>query len=243
MRRAFRADTARFISRTPKRSAGLNENIDWSLGSVKAYLWQHMEDTKMQLLQHISDQRSEIDVMLASLDEKSIMRDTASTAAITAALTAAEKAIEKSERAVELRGKAQHDTVNAAIAALAKEIEKNEITTQGKLHSGNEFRATLSDQAATFVRRVEVEQIIRQLGDKINVVSDQLGVKTASMMTRNEVDTRINQNSDKIADLGDRLNRMEGKSGGIAATWGVLISVFSIVIVVVETIMLATHSK
>jgi hypothetical protein len=65
--------------------------------------------------------------------------------ATSTALTAAEKA------------------VAAALSSSDKAVDKSEIAQKGVNEGQNEFRATLRDQAATFMPRTETESLVREL--------------------------------------------------------------------------------
>ena len=71
-------------------------------------------------------------------------------------------------------------------------ILKAETASERRFDGVNEFRATLSDQAATFISRQEVDQQIRSINEKVDL--------TAS-----------------------RMDRLEGRSGGMNSSWGYLL--------------------
>ena len=57
----------------------------------------------------------------------------------------------------------QTTAINAALLAAEKAVTKAETATERRFEGVNEFRATLSDQAATFISRVEFEAISERL--------------------------------------------------------------------------------
>ncbi len=65
---------------------------------------------------------------------------------------------------------AQDKAVQIAMVASEKAVVKAEIAAEKRFEATNEFRGQLSDQAATFMPRVEAEQRLMQLGEKIEDV-------------------------------------------------------------------------
>jgi Flp pilus assembly protein TadB len=99
----------------------------------------------------------------------------------------------------------QDEAVAAALTAAKEAVLKAENAAAKRFDSVNEFRAQLTDQAATF-------------------------------MTRQESLARHEQAAEKIADIQDRLNRNEGRSSGISASWAALLGVAGLVGAVVAVI-------
>ncbi len=62
---------------------------------------------------------------------------------------------------------AQDKAVQIAMIASEKAVVKAEIAAEKRFEAGNEFRGQLSDQAATFMPRVEAEQRLSALAEKI----------------------------------------------------------------------------
>lgn len=62
----------------------------------------------------------------------------------------------------EQRFQAQSAAITAAMGAAEKAVTKAEAAAERRFESVNEFRATLSDQAATFVTRTELEVLREQ---------------------------------------------------------------------------------
>jgi hypothetical protein len=58
----------------------------------------------------------------------------------------------------------------AALAAAEKAVSKAEASTEKRFESMNEFRGQLADQANTFIPRIEAEQRIQALSDKLDIV-------------------------------------------------------------------------
>lgn len=66
--------------------------------------------------------------------------------------------------------KAQKDAVATAMAAAERQTSKAERDAEKRFESVNEFRQQLSDQAATFIPRLEAEQRIKALADKVEML-------------------------------------------------------------------------
>ncbi len=69
---------------------------------------------------------------------------------------------------------AQEKAVNAALIAADRAVIKAELAAEKRFESVNEFRATLSDQAANLMPRLEAESRIQTIADKLAEVTDRL---------------------------------------------------------------------
>jgi hypothetical protein len=74
----------------------------------------------------------------------------------------------------EQRFSSQDKAVTAALQAAEKAVQKAEVAAEKRFDSVNEFRAQLSDQAATFMPRLEAEQRIAQQSEKLARVESRL---------------------------------------------------------------------
>jgi hypothetical protein len=63
---------------------------------------------------------------------------------------------------------AQDKAVQIAMIASEKAVVKAEIAAEKRFEAVNEFRGQLADQATTFMPRIEAEQRMLQLSDKID---------------------------------------------------------------------------
>jgi len=63
---------------------------------------------------------------------------------------------------------AQEKAVEAALTSAKEAVDKAETAATRRFESVNEFRAQLADQAATFMPRLEAEQRMSQLSEKID---------------------------------------------------------------------------
>jgi hypothetical protein len=114
----------------------------------------------------------EIDDLRALLDERAANQKQA----ISDALTAADKLIQ------------------AALVSAEKAVDKALDANEKRFEGVNEFRGQLTDQAATFVRRDEIDIRITALGDKL--------------------DAETKRNADLIAALTTRLDTSQGTEVG-----------------------------
>ena len=110
--------------------------------------------------------------------------------ATTTALTAAEKA------------------VAAALASSDKATDKAEIAQKGINASQNEFRATLRDQALTFMPRAETESLVRELRGLIGAQSE----------TISELRSRLDIGPPSLSTLQTRSDENVGRRAGAADT-------------------------
>jgi hypothetical protein len=97
----------------------------------------------------------------------------------------------------------QAEKVALALASVDKAVTKAETATERRFESVNEFRQTLTDQAATFA-------------------------------TRDQFETQRSATTERIQELTARVDRTEGRSGGVASSWGYLVGAITIVVIVVN---------
>ncbi len=99
----------------------------------------------------------------------------------------------------------QQDKVAIALASADRAVLKAETATERRFESVNEFRAQLTDQAATFITRREFEQVTGRIGD---------------FADRREVD-----------DLKSRLDIIAGRSAGQFAFMTIGLAVLTLVVI------------
>lgn len=83
----------------------------------------------------------------------------------------------------------------AALTASEKAIIKAEMSTEKRFESVNEFRNTLSDQAAQFMTRNEAHALLQRVSDRVD-----------------DMTARLNA-------LGSREDVRTGKGAGLSAGW------------------------
>lgn len=111
------------------------------------------------------------------------------------------------------RYEAQTDAINAALLAAEKAVTKAEAANQRRFEGVNEFRQTLSDQAATFLSRAEFEA------------------------QRRADDTQRKADDLRMRDLAARVDKTEGKSAGLNAGWGYLIGAIGLFAAIVAVVV------
>jgi hypothetical protein len=79
-------------------------------------------------------------------------------------------------RANEQRFEGQEKAVNAALTAAKEAVTKAEIAAEKRFDAANEFRGQLSDQAATFMPRLEAEQRIGVNADKVTAIENRINL-------------------------------------------------------------------
>lgn len=104
-------------------------------------------------------------------------------------------------------------TLNAALAAADRAVAKAEAANEKRFEGVNEFRKTLSDQAATFPTRSEVEARMVALGEKIGDL--QIRVEKSEASRETEHLTKREQKTD----IGNLLGYVFGAVGAAAYVW------------------------
>jgi len=121
--------------------------------------------------------RSFFNSVLDERDQRYGERFEASQTAITAANVEREKAVTAALIA-------QEKAVAAALAAADRAVAKAEAAAERRFESVNEFRQTLTDQAALFVTRNEVDTKISSMSTKITDNSDQAQKDISALSSR-----------------------------------------------------------
>jgi hypothetical protein len=109
------------------------------------------------------------------------------------------------DRLTEARSRAQDEKVTLALASAQTAVTKAEVATERRFEGVNEFRQTLSDQAAQFVTRREFEQLREA-------------------------------NADRIREMQTRLDKTEGRSGGLSNVLGYAIAAAAVVVAVIAVV-------
>ncbi len=113
----------------------------------------------------------------------------------------------------EIRFRGVEEAARAAATVGADAAARIERATEKRFESVNEFRQTLSEQAATLMPRAETETLNRVVTDKISAL-----------------DTRLNATD-------ARLTRLEGRGSGMAAGWGYLVAAIGAVAAIVGIVL------
>lgn len=78
------------------------------------------------------------------------------------------------EKAVAAAVAASDKATSVAMTAEQRAVAKAEASTEKRFESVNEFRQTLTDQAATFMPRAEANVVNQALADKIDILAAKL---------------------------------------------------------------------
>ncbi len=88
------------------------------------------------------------------------------------------------DRRYNQRSVAQDDAVKAALATSKEAVVKAESATEKRFDSVNEFRQTLSDQAANFLGRNEYSASHKALEDKVSALAERIATNESSAKGR-----------------------------------------------------------
>lgn len=137
--------------------------------------------------------------------------------------------LEERDRRYSERFDAQEKAVAAALAAAKEAVIKAELSADKRFEGVNEFRATLSDQASTFMPRGEAHAMMQRLDDKIDSESTRLQEKLDST---NGLLAALNNSVEKVAGtkqgLTDAWIIMLGALGGVGTLFGILAVVYAV---------------
>ena len=144
--------------------------------------------------------------MRTMLDERYATQVKAVDAAFLAQQTAMQTALAAAERAVA-----------TALLSAEKAVTKAEVAQEKRLEAVNEFRAQLSDQAATFVRREEVDV-------RINAIDGKLDSEAARLVER-------------IRSIENRIDLTQGEHSGANNNRNVAVQMTGVALVVVSVVV------
>lgn len=179
--------------------------------------------------------REQLDSLRASLQE----RYNTQQAAVVAAMLSAERLVETTRSASE------------------KAIDKAQLAAEKRFEGVNEFRATLSDQAATLMPRAESELRLQALMDKMDDITDRNSNRISELELRMQVQPSTSERQAILASylardealaervtalelrLTSRLDLRQGVSKGLNAAWVYAIGAFGVVGTVLT--ILLTH--
>lgn len=81
------------------------------------------------------------------------------------------------DRAVASALAAQEKTVAAALASADRAVSKAELASDKRFEGVNEFRQSLADQARLLMPRLEAEQIVKGLTEKLDALTARLNTR------------------------------------------------------------------
>jgi hypothetical protein len=173
--------------------------------------------------EQFNGQQTALAAALASQEKAVAAALAAAEKAVSAALTAADKAVDARQTSAEREFHEHLDQyrheVDFAFQASDRAITKAETATEKRFEGVNEFRAQLTEQAATFMPRAEAEGSIARNAERIRDISEQ----NATFVRRAEIEPAREQMNTRIAELAARLDRMEGRGAGLASGWGYIL--------------------
>ncbi len=101
---------------------------------------------------------------------------------------------------------AQEKAVQAALTASDRAIEKAEANSEKWRANANEWRAAMTDREANFMPRLQAEQVFKNMEDRVGALAKS---------------------------VDDIKSRGEGRAGGMANLWAILVGVIGLSAVVV----------
>lgn len=134
-----------------------------------------------------------------------------------------ERILAEKDAAYAQRFEAQEKAIQAALTAQKEAVQKAETAAEKRFDSVNEFRAQLSDQAATFMPRREAESAMKAMTEKYEQLA-----KT---------------NANNIDSIEHRMDRNEGRSSGLGAGWGYLIGGIGLIAAIVGIVFGFMNAK
>lgn len=174
------------------------ESGGWTVETVRTHLQRQIDDLRSMLQERfemqtkIADER--FSIQTKSLEERYDTQTKAVDAAFVSQQTATRTALVAAEQAV-----------TTAMLAAEKAVTKAETAAERRFESLNEFRGQLSDQAATFVSRKEMD----------------------ALQLRN--DDKWAELNSRISEARNTMTLVEGKGAGLSAGWAILVGVVSVV--------------
>jgi hypothetical protein len=189
-------------------------------------LREHMQRQLESEISHVISYFNErVDNAIHAHDRHAVEQDRRYQARYEAQEKAVELALTRVDRELQAHFHAAREEVHAALASADKAIAKSEASTDKRFDSVNEFRAQLSDQAATFMMRSEslarhdrtAEQVSEMAGrheNDIRMARERFESDLTALRQRFESD---------IATINSRLDRNAGTASGLDKAWGYLI--------------------
>ncbi len=136
-----------------------------------------------------------------------------------------------SQKAVETAFSSAEKSIEAALAAADRAVSKAETASEKRFASVNEFRQTLTDQAASFATRNEIETKVNALTDKISDNADITQRDITALVSR------VDRNE------GNKIGVQETKQGfssNVAIMGTIALIIFGIASIII-TILLKVH--
>ncbi len=173
--------------------------VDKQLSTLEANHTARLDSAIEALTQRIEDQRLMLDERYATSVKALDAAFKAQQLAMETAFTAADKAVQ------------------AALSSAEKAVTKAESAAEKRFESVNEFRAQLTDQAATFLSRSEGEIRFSALAERL--------------------DTLTGANAIRLTEVERRLNLTQGKASGANTLWGYIVGGIGTLIAIIAIVL------
>lgn len=144
---------------------------------------------------------------------------------------------EAQTRAIEAAITAQRAAIDAALVSADRATAKAEAANERRFESVNEFRQTLSDQAAHFITRTEVEAATARNTERIQ----ELAVVVRGLATKAEVINAYERMESRLQQVEKAATLREGKGSGLTAGWGYIATAVAIIASVIATYFIIQH--
>lgn len=170
-----------------------------------------------------------LDLMVKSLQDQLTKGLAAEQKATALALVSVEKATQLSQQTADravAKAEAAADKVH-----LQNMIDALESNFEGQILAAKEALAAALASMEKAV--VKAETATEKRFESVNEFRAQQTDLMARFMPRLEVEVWSRSNAEKISDVASRMDRLEGRSGGMAAGWGIIVSV----VVVASTLL------
>jgi len=196
------------------------KNTEWTLETLKEYEDARRNDLRDMLQERYQQQTKAVD---AAFDTQQTAMQTAKIEQATAMRTALDAA---------------KDAVTTAMSASEKAVAKAETSTDKRFEAVNEFRAQLSDQAATFATRNDLDVRFQAMSDKMNLEYQHFNdLGTNRDKTIAALDIKISHRLDleqgRDTGTNDSRNNRRLDTGSMVAIISVVLVVISIAITVI----------
>jgi hypothetical protein len=203
--------------------AAMDRRYESQLEDLKESVTRRFTDTNQSFGSLHEDLKTAVVQRFADADLRYQQRFDAQTNALDAALAAAKEAVQ------------------TALVAAEKATTKAEVAADKRFEGVNEFRAQLADQAATLMPRVEAEQRISALAEKISDLKSTMDTSTGQA-AGTQLDRQLQEIRTLATANSTQLSVATGKTGGLQAGWvyllgglGALGTIASIMVILVSS--------
>lgn len=201
-------------------------HADDALRGVKELMLSKLHDVRQSLNDHQARGEVLATERHGEMDRRYEQRFTAQQAAVAVALARVDKEFHEHIQSA-------RDETQAALLAADKAIAKSEASTLKQFEGVNEFRATLTDQAASFMPRKESDVRIDGLAEKIANVSEHVVALQLQLSSR--LDVSQGQITGGRTAIQERRNSNAAVYAAIGFAMTALLTVITVVGVIVAS--------